>query len=128
MRNVTTQTISINAHYEMVFDYISNPLTQKEWAINFMKDVQETEAGFMAITPFGKVPLAFKSEKATGIIDIVLGGGEPIRTRLIKNKEACEYLFTLFQPKGMPDVAWINDGIPGLAEELKMLKSILENK
>ena len=128
MRNVTTQTISINAHYDMAFDYISNPLTQKEWAINFMKDVEKTEAGFMATTPFGKIPLAFESDKATGVIDIILGGGEPIRTRLIKNKEACEYLFTLFQPENMPDAAWENEGISGLAEELTTLKSILEKK
>ena len=37
MRKVTTQTISINAEYNKAFNYISNPLTQKEWAINFMK-------------------------------------------------------------------------------------------
>jgi hypothetical protein len=34
----------------------------------------------------------------------------------------------LFQPEGMPDVAWEKEVIPGLAEELKELKSILENK
>ncbi len=128
MRKVTTQTISINAEYEKAFDYISNPLTQKEWAVNFMKDVKEVENGFIAVTPFGEMPLEFSSDRKTGTIDIVLGGGEPIPTRLIKNGNGCEYMFTLFQPNGMPDVIWEKEGISGLMEELEVLKSILENK
>ena len=128
MNKATTQTISINAEYSRVFDYISNPLTQKEWAINFMKDVKETDDGFIAVTPFGEMPLEFMADKQTGIIDIILGGGKPIPTRLIKNKNGCEYMFTLFQPNGMPDIAWEQEGIPGLVTELKELKSILENK
>ncbi|KAA1245048.1 hypothetical protein [Aquimarina sp. RZ0] len=128
MRKSTTQTISISVQYDMVFEYISNPLTQKEWAINFIKDVKKVDNSFIAITPFGEIPLAFKSDKEMGIIDIILGGGEPIPTRLIKNNGGCEYVFTLFQPKEMPDSVWENEGIPGLIEELKALKSILERK
>ena len=128
MRKVTTQTISISAEYETAFDYISNPLTQKEWAINFMKDVKKTDDGFIAVTPFGEMPLKFRTDQSTGIIDIILGDGEPIPTRLIKNDLGCEYMFTLFQPNGMPDLAWKQQGIPGLITELKELKSILENK
>lgn len=126
LRNVTTQTISINADYNKAFDYISNPINQKEWAINFIKDIKETDKGFMAKTPFGETPLAFHTDKQTGVIDIVLGEGEPIRTRLIKNQQGCEYLFTLFQPQEMPDIAWDNEGVPGLIEELETLKIILE--
>ena len=62
--------------------------------------------GFIAVTPFGEMPLEFRTEKRTGTIDIILGGGEPIPTRLIKNENGCEYMFTLFQPKEMPDIAW----------------------
>lgn len=127
MRNVSTQTISINADYDKAFDYISNPLTQKEWAINFIKDVKKNNNGFLATTPFGEIPIEFRTDRTLGIIDIILGGGEPIRTRLVKNDTGCEYLFTLFQPNGMPDIAWKKEGIPGLVEELKKLKSILEN-
>lgn len=128
MRKVTTQTVSINAEYDIAFDYISNPLTQKEWAINYMKDVKKTDDGFIAVTPFGEMLLNFRTDKQTGVIDIILAGGEPIPTRLIKNDNGCEYMFTLFQPKGMSDIAWEQEGIPGMALELKELKSILENK
>lgn len=128
MKNVTTQTITINAEFNTAFDYISNPLTQKEWAINFIKDVKSVNNAFVATTPFGEMPLKFKTDKETGVIDIIIGDGEPIPTRLIKNEKGCEYMFTLFQPKGMPEFVWKNEGIPGLTEELNKLKSILENK
>lgn len=127
MRSVTTQTVSIKAEFEKAFEYIANPLNQKEWAINFIKDIKETDAGFMALTPFGKTPLRFQSNKETGVIDIYMGDTIPTRTRLIKNEEGCEYLFTLLKPKEMPEIAWKNQGIPGLVEELETLKSILEN-
>jgi hypothetical protein len=127
MRKVTTQTISIKAKYDKSFHYISNPLNQKEWAINFMNDVKETENGFIAVTPFGEMPLEFKTNKQTGTIDIIINDGEPILTRLIKNENGCEYLFTLFQPCEMPDIKWEQEGIPGLIEELEKLKLILES-
>lgn len=49
-------------------------------------------------------------------------------TRLIRNEEGCEYIFTLFKPKDMPNQVWKNQGVVGLIEELQTLKSILENK
>ncbi len=126
MRNATTQTISINAPYDKAFDYLANPLTQKEWAINFMKDVRKTDNGFIAVTPFGEMELELDTDKQTGIINIILNRGEPIATRLIKNEEGCEFLFTLFQPNEMPDAAWKKETVLGLMEELEQLKSILE--
>ncbi len=126
LRKVTTQTVSINTDYDQAFDYISNPLNQQEWAFNFIKEVKPTNDGFLALTPYGEVPLEFHSDKKTGIIDVVLDKGEPIPTRLIKNQSGCEYIFTLFQPKGMPETVWRKEGIPGLKEELETLKLILE--
>jgi len=128
MRKVSTQTISISAAYEPAFEYLSNPLKQKEWAVNFMKDVTETAGGFRALTPFGEMPLEFRCDREYGVINIILGGGEAIPTRLIKNEEGCVYQFTLFQPIEMPDHVWEEQGIKGLQEELVVLKSILENQ
>lgn len=127
LRNSTTQTISINKDYSEAFDYISEPLNQKEWAINFIKDIRETNEGLVALTPFGESKLKFNSDKNTGLIDIVMGDAEPIPTRLIKNQNGCEYIFTLFQPNEMPDEVWSNAGINGLKEELETLRNILES-
>ena len=126
MKKATTQTVSINAGYDTVFEYLSNPLTQKEWAINFMKDVRKTDNGYLAVTPFGEMTLELITNKQTGTIDIILGGGEPTPTRLLKNQNGCEYLFTLYKPTEMPDIAWEKEGISGLKKELVELKSILE--
>ena len=128
LRQVTTQTISIHTNYNKAFDYLANPLNQKEWAINFIQDIKQTAHGFLAITPLGETPVQFITNKQAGIIDMQLGNADPINTRLIKNQHGCEYVFTLFQPQGMPDHVWQNEGIPSLQEELKVLKSILENK
>ena len=127
MNSITTQTISIRKDYESVFDYISNPLNQKEWAINFIEDVKTTDSGFIAQTPFGETPIKFRSDVTTGIIDIFMGAGKhPTPTRLVKNGGGCEYIFTLRKPANMLEEAWQKEGIPGLVEELEMLKSILE--
>lgn len=127
MNSITTQTISIKKDYKTAFEYISNPLNQKEWAVNFIKDVKSTKHGFIAQTPFGETSMAFKSDMETGTIDILMGEGKlATPTRLVKNGLHCEYIFTLRKPVNMPEEVWQKQGIPGLVEELKMLKSILE--
>ena len=129
MKSVTTQTVSIQADFEKAFKYISNPLNQKEWAINFIKDMRETSTGFIALTPFGETQVKFNADFETGVIDILLGDGKnPSCTRLIRNEEGCEYTFTLSKPNEMPKPVWQSQGIPGLIEELQTLKSILEKK
>lgn len=129
MKTVTTQSISIKADFEKAFNYISNPLNQREWAINFIKDVKKRGNSFIAVTPFGETPLRIRSDMNSGLIDILMGENpSPTHTRLIKNEEGCEYIFTLLKPNEMPEQIWLNQGVPGLIEELQTLKSILENE
>ncbi|MCI4671823.1 MAG: hypothetical protein MRZ79_27015 [Bacteroidia bacterium] len=129
MNNISTQSISIKRDYESAFNYISDPLNQKEWAINFIQEIRSTEEGLFALTPFGETPIRMKSDIDTGLIDILMGDGKnPTPTRLIKNGEGCEYIFSLRKPVNMPEQIWQAEGIPGLIEELETLKSILENK
>jgi len=127
MNSITTQTISIERDYKSAFEYISNPLNQKEWAVNFIKDIKTSVGGFIAQTPFGETPISFNVDIDTGVIDIIMGeGNNPTPTRLVKNGAGCEYIFTLRKPTNMPEEAWQAEGIPGLIEELEVLKSILE--
>ncbi len=126
MRNITTQSISINANYDKVFTYLIDPLNQTEWAINFIKEVKIEDGTYYATTPFGTIPFSIDSDYRTGTIDLIFGDGEPVPTRLIKNDDGCEYLFSLKQPVDMPDIAWEQEGIPGLVEELNQLKSLME--
>jgi len=127
MNSITTETVSIERDYKSAFEYISNPLNQKEWAINFIKDIRETDNGIVATTPFGETPVRFESDFETGVIDILMGEGKhPTPTRLIRNGACCEYIFTLRKPANMPEEIWQTQGIPGLVEELETLKSILK--
>lgn len=126
LKNTTTQYVSINASYDKVFEYLTNPLLHKEWATNFITDILVEDNEHFAITPMGKVKFVVKGDRATGNIDLFFGDASfPIPTRLLRNGNGVTYLFTLFQADGMPDVAW-ESGIAGLIEELQILKTILE--
>ncbi len=127
IRNVITLSISFTADYYKSFDYLADPMNQKEWAIHFVLDMETTEEGHLATLPFGKVPFSIQSDRKTGVLDLYIGEGRPIRTRLIEIDEGfCTYIFTLPQPKEMPDVVWENEGLPNLKEEMELLKLILE--
>lgn len=129
VRNIVTLSVTLNCSYDVAFNYLSIPINQKEWAIHFFLDIEEIDGKTIATLPFGKLPMEIKSDQETGILDIYLGEGKPIRTRLINIEEGLNiYNFTLAQPKGMPDEVWNNTAVPDMQDELNTLKSILENK
>ncbi len=129
LRNIVTLSVTINCSYDTAFEYLSKPINQKEWAIHFFQDIEEIDGKIIATLPFGKLPMEIKSDYETGILDIYLGDGKPIRTRLINIEDNINiYNFTLAQPQGMPDEVWKNKALPDMEDELNNLKSILENK
>ena len=126
-RKAVTLSVSFSADYNTAFIYLADPMNQKEWAIHFVQDMEKTEEGYIATLPFGKASFYIQSDHNTGIIDLNIGEGKPIRTRLIEIEEGwCTYVFTLAQPIDMPDEVWDNEGLPNMGEELQELKSILE--
>ncbi len=122
-----TLSVTLDVAYDSAFDYLVNPYHLPEWSINFIKQVQEVNGLPIAMTQMGDVPVVIKNDRQTGVLDIILGS-VPSPTRLIRNGEGCDYLFTLHQPPNMPDVVWENEGVPGLREELDTLKVVLEGK
>lgn len=129
LRSIVTLSVTMNCSYDIAIDYLSKPMNQKEWGTHFYQDIEEIDGKFLATLPFGKMPLEIKSDFETGIIDIYLGDGKPIRTRLIEIEDnLCIYNFTLAQPQGMPDEVWKEKALPDMEDELNNLKSILENK
>ena len=128
-RNVETLTVTMTVDYQVAFDYLADPFSQKEWATKFVLDVEKVDGEIRATTPFGQVPLRVASNQELGTLDIYMGGDKPTRTRLIEiEKGLCVYNFTLAQPPQMPDQVWINQGLPNMKEELDHLKTILETK
>lgn len=128
IKNVLTFSITFSADYDKAFDFLSHPINQKEWAIHFIKDVEQTEDGFVATLPFGKLPMAIKSDRVLGTLDYYVGEAPfPTRTRLIQVDEAtCVYNFVLAKPENMPELVWENEAIPNMEEEMSILQSILE--
>lgn len=129
LRNYTVQTVHIQCPFDVAWDYLKEPMNQKEWGIHFYKDIKKVGGQYLATLPFGEVPLELKANETSHCIDIYFGGGEPVPSRLIKSGDnSCLYVFILFQPTNMPDVAWEGQGIPNTIEELETLKKILEEK
>ena len=129
LRNYTVQSVHIECPYALAWEYLLEPMNQKEWGVHFYKDIRKVDGQYIASLPFGDVPMQLHSNADTGCIDLVFGGGEPVTSRLIKSSEAsCVYVFVLFQPDNMPDVVWQQRGVPNMVAELQMLKQILEQK
>ena len=129
LKNIVTLSVIINCPYDTAFDYLSNPLNQKEWAVHFFQNIEEIDGQIIATLPFGKLPMEIKSNAQSGTLDIHLGDGKPTRTRLINiDKDVNIYNFTLVQPIGMPDEVWTNQALPNMEDELNRLKVILEKK
>ncbi len=126
-KSVITLTVVINCHYEKAWQYLTDPMNQKEWGVHFFEDITLEEDTYWATVPFGKVPLMLLTDKASGVIDIKLGEGEPMRTRLVGHGENVSYIFTLVKPEAMPDKVFDEVGVPNMKEELEILKNILEN-
>lgn len=129
LRNYTVQNVHINCPFDLAWDYLNEPLNQKEWGIHFYKDIKKVGNDYIASIPFGDIPFKIETSKNTGSIDLHFGGGEAVPSRLIKSSEhSCLYVFILFQPEPMPTIAWEKQGIPNMVEELELLKAILEQK
>lgn len=129
VKNSTTQSADMRVPYDKAFDYLTSPQTYQEWSVNFIKAISTENDELYALTPLGKTKFRIKGDRPTGMIDLYFGDETPpISTRLLANGPGATYLFTLFKPEAMPEHVWLEQGIPGLAEELQLLKQILETR
>ena len=127
LRNESVQHIHIGCDFDTAWAYLTDPLNQAEWGIHFFREIMQEDNQYMAVLPFGKLPMRLVADRESGCIDLFLGDGQPTHMRLVKSSEtSCLFVFILFQPTGMPDEVWQSEGIPNLTEELALLKHILE--
>lgn len=123
---IHTESIAINAPYDIVFDYIANYDNIPKWSIGFIKKLDKTEKGYVATTPVGKMSFVIASDRKSGVVDLVLNG-KPLPTRIVSLGPETLYLFTLILPPDIPDSEFSN-GVNGLKEELSLLKQKVEGK
>lgn len=127
-RSSVTLAVTLQVPYDDAVAYLREPRNLGEWSVNFIRCQREEGGRILVDTPLGEVPVTIAEDASTGVLDIHLGAGEPIPTRLVRNDEGCEYTFTLHQPPAMPDQIWESQGIPELQEELDVLRRVLESR
>jgi hypothetical protein len=112
-----SQTLSVNldAPFEKVWAFLSDPRNLHLWTIDFALAQPQLKSSdiFVLQTPRGTLDLFVKADQASGVIDFHFGTGGKFRiapTRLLRNGEnECIYIFTQFEPPEAP---------PGLFEKL----------
>ena len=126
----STQTISIAAPTEAVFDFVSSVEKLPAWAIGFAKGVREDNGTWLVTTGSDEeLPIRIDGDRERGVVDFWFGptGAEvPAATRIVGNDDGAEYVFTMFQPPGMPDAVF-EAQIAELGRELTVLKAHVES-
>jgi polyketide cyclase/dehydrase/lipid transport protein len=127
----STQSVRIDAGPGQVFEFVSDLARLPRWAIGFAKDIRRENGDWIVTTGNGdEVSVRVEADAALGVVDYFMspapGEELPARTRVLPNEDGAEYVFTMFQPPGMPD-ATFDAQIAELARELTVLKAYAES-
>ena len=119
-----TQTVTISAGYERVFDFLAKPENLPRWAVGFAREIRRDGDGWIVLTGHGEVPIRYETDARNGIIDFHLepapGVDAVAHSRLVPNGDGVEYVFTQFQSPEMSDEVFA-DQVEALADELQLL-------
>ncbi len=121
----STHSITLNVPYTKAFDYLSDWRNQPQWAINFVKGIRQEGEQIIMTTPFGDVPVQWRTNRDLGTIDIIFPGESVLPTRLTDMSGNLLYTFTFSVPADTPDEEF-RKGQRGMEEELQTLKRALE--
>jgi len=127
----STQSVRIEAGPGQVFELVSDLARLPRWAIGFAKDIRQENGQWLVTTGSGdEVSIRVEADAALGVVDYFMSPapGEELaaRTRVIPNEDGAEYVFTMFQPPGMPEEVFESQ-IAELGRELTVLKAYAES-
>lgn len=123
----STHSISINAPFDGVWDYISDWYNQPKWATNFVLSMRQDGEQIYMTTPYGEAPIQWRTNRELGTIDIINQDGSPTPSRLIEIGDSLQYIFTFSVPIHVPDEVF-RQGQINMDEELANLKRIIEEQ
>jgi len=127
--NCDTQTIVIQTTPDQLFDFLAMPENLPKWAVRFCHSIRPMDKGWWVVKGcMGEIPVRYASDRRSRIIDYHVrtpGGEAVIPTRVVPAGARAAYIFTQFQPEGMPDGAF-QEQVDSLKDELKVLKSLVE--
>ena len=127
--NSDTQTITIRAAYDEVFNYIANPERLPEWSPEFAPVMRRDGERWLIVRGTREVELKVATNAQWGLIDfhteMVPGVPSVAYSRVVPNGLGSEYIFTQFQGASQPDEAFLQQR-KGMRHELITLKGLLE--
>lgn len=125
-----TQSVTIAATPERVLDFVADPESLPKWAIGFAQSVRRTDEGQWIVTsPQGDVGIRVDVDRERGTVDYVMSPAPGVEltafSRVLPNDSGAEFVFTQFQPAGMPDAVFEGQ-VQSLGHEFNVLRSLLE--
>jgi hypothetical protein len=108
MLRAKTLSVNLEAPFERVWKFISDPRTLHLWTVDFAIEPPRLKSGelYVVNTPRGQLELFIRANNESGVIDFHFGrdGSFCISpSRLLRNGEdACVYVFTQFEPPHAP--------------------------
>lgn len=125
-------SISINASFDSVYLYVSEPKNLPQWAAGLAEStVLKSGDDWLAESPMGLVKIRFVPKNNMGVVDhdVTLPNGIVIHNplRVLKNHDGAEVVFTLIQQIGMSDENFEADAAM-VEKDLRTLKKMLESK
>jgi len=126
--NSHTRTVTIQAEWKKVYDFLANPANLPKWAICFCQSIKHDANDWIVTTPMGQMKIRYDTDAERGLIDLYdASDSNPAFTRVVPNgPEGTEYIFTFFQGPEIPDEVFAEQ-IKGLKTELSVLKDLMEN-
>lgn len=120
--------VDINATFEKVFAFMSEPMNWPRYAIVNMRSVTPGQDGwYNTVTKFGEGQLKVFPMKEHGIFDHTWKDAQAswtVPARVVKNGSGATVLMTLFQPPVMTD-AQFDAAMKDMDIEMNELKGIL---
>lgn len=124
-----TETVTIYADQKKVFEFLVNPANLPKWAVVFCRALRSEGSEWIVTTTDGEMKIRYDADAERGVIDMYVSPEpdveSPAFTRVVPNGQGTEYVFTLFQPPGMPDEVFAGQ-IKGLKKEFGVLKDLME--
>lgn len=124
-----TKTISIQAKSDKVMDFLADPENLPRWAVGFAKSVRQDGDRWIVTTGGGEMGIRIVAERSLGVLDFYMSPAPGVEgmaaSRVVPAGDGVEYVFTQFQPQGMPDDIFAKN-VQALAHELTVLKALLE--
>lgn len=129
MNRSNTQTISIAAPPEQVFDFVANPETLPVWAVGFCRHIRPDGTRWIVTTAHGEMPIRVATDRACGTIDFYFSPAPDAEmaafSRVVPNGRGSEYVFTQFQGADMP-AGDFEAQVAALGEELLVLRGVIQ--